>query len=57
MIAALRIRVGWYHYRKEQGHPITLRRALFSNMPRFSSYEQHEVGCPAWALLDYETVK
>lgn len=57
MITALRIRVGWYQYRKEQGHPITMWRALFSAYPRFGSYEQHEVGCPDWALRDYETVK
>lgn len=56
MITALQIRIGWYLYRKEQGHPITLWRALFSDLPRFGSYESHEAGCPNWALRDYKLV-
>jgi len=52
----LRVRYGWYTYRKSEGHPITLRRAFFSQPPRFGSYEEHEVGCPDWALRDYKLV-
>ena len=48
------IRIGWYRNRRKTGHPITLRRALFSDMPRFGSYEEYEVGCPHWALRAYE---
>jgi len=56
MFDVLWIRYGWYKYRKSNGHPISLRRALFSPYPRFGSYEQHEVGCPEWALRDYKLV-
>lgn len=56
MLNLLQIRYAWYAYRKEQGHPISLWRALFTPFPRFGSYERHEVGCPDWALRDYALV-
>lgn len=51
------VRVGWYQYRAKQGHPISWSRALFSDYPRFSCYEKDEVGCPDWALKDYQNVQ
>ena len=56
MLTTLQVRYGWYLYRKGEGHPITMWRALFSAMPRFGSYEQYEAGCPDWALRDYASV-
>ena len=53
MFETFLIRCGWYKHRKNNGHPITMWRALFSDMPRFSAYEQHEAGCPDWALQAY----
>ena len=44
MITALRIWIGWYRYRKAEGHPITMWRALFSAYPRFGPYEEGEAG-------------
>lgn len=50
-------RYGWWKYRREEKHPISIRRALFSKFPRFSSYEEDEEGCPDWAKEYYEKVK
>lgn len=50
-------RIGWWLYRREQGHPISLWRTLFGNQPRFGSYEANEEGCPEWAKKDYELIK
>jgi len=52
----IQMRWGWYKYRKTEGHPISLRRAFFSQPPRFGAYEAHEEGCPDWALRDYKIV-
>ena len=51
------IRWGWYKYRKELGYPISLRRAMFSQMPRFGSFEEHEAGCPDSDKRDYVLVR
>jgi hypothetical protein len=51
--AALQVRIGWYNYRKEDGFPITWRRALFSDLPRFGSYERNEPGCPVRTANEY----
>jgi hypothetical protein len=56
MFDVLQIRIGWYRYRKSLGYPITWRRALFSDMPRFGSFEECEEGCPQWAKRDYTLV-
>jgi hypothetical protein len=56
-LLGLMFRFGWWKYRKEQGHPISPLRAFFGKTPRFSSYEEHEEGCPDWAKRDYNTVK
>jgi hypothetical protein len=55
-IQVLMARYGWWLYRRQQGHPISLGRAFFKKVPRFSSYERDEKGCPDWALHDYEMV-
>ena len=57
MFYLLQIRWGWYLYRKELGYPISLRRAMFSQMPRFGSFYEGEVGCPDWATRDYVLVR
>jgi len=44
MISILRVRIGWFTYRKANGHPITLWRALFSDIPRLGPYEESEAG-------------
>ena len=51
------IRWGWYKYRKELGYPISLRRAMFSQMPRFGVFEEHEAGCPESDKECYNIVK
>jgi hypothetical protein len=56
-VVVLVIRYGWYRYRKEKGYPITLRRAMFSQMPRFGAFEEHEAGCPEWDKRYYDAVK
>ena len=56
-LIGIQIRWGWYKHRAELGYPITLRRALFSQFPRFGSFEEHEAGCPDWALRDYALVR
>ena len=56
-VAVLMIRYGWYKYRREKGYPITLRRAMFSQMPRFGAFEEHEAGCPESDKRDYDIVK
>jgi hypothetical protein len=53
----LGIRYQWYKFRKAKGYPITLRRAMFSQMPRFGAFEEHEAGCPEWDKRDYDAVK
>lgn len=53
----MQIRIGWYFYRKELGYPITWRRALFGQYPRFGAFEENEPGCPAHALRDYAIVR
>lgn len=57
MFVLFRIRIGWYKYRKELGYPITLRRALFSPMPRFGAFEECEVGCPSDCKRDYMLIR
>jgi hypothetical protein len=54
---ALQIRWGWYQSRKADGYPISIWRAMFSQFPRFGSYDEHEAGCPDWAKRDYKIVK
>ena len=51
------IRWGWYKYRKELGYPISLRCAMFSQMPRFGVFEEHEAGCPESDKRDYALVR
>jgi hypothetical protein len=51
------IRAGWYQQRKAEGYPITLRRAFFSQYPRFGAYEEHEAGCPESDKEYYNIVK
>jgi hypothetical protein len=51
------MRYGWYKQRKADGHPITLRRAFFSQYPRFGAYEEHEAGCPESDKAYYNIVK
>lgn len=48
---------GWYTLRKQQGHPITLRRAFFQARPQFGLYEYEEAGCPDWDRKAYQTVR
>ena len=56
-VVVLGIRYQWYRYRQAKGYPITLRRAMFSQMPRFGAFEEHEAGCPEWDKRDYDAVK
>jgi hypothetical protein len=56
-VMVLAARIGWHQYRKEQGHPISWRRALFGKFPRFSSFEEDEEGCPDWAKKYYDLVR
>ena len=51
------MRWGWYQHRKAAGYPISLRRAMFSQMPRFGAYEEHEAGCPESDKEYYNIVK
>jgi len=53
----LMTRYGWWKYRREQKHPISIRRALFGKFPRFSSFEENEEGCPDWAKKYYDLVR
>jgi hypothetical protein len=57
MFDALLIRWGWYQHRKYEGHPISLRRAMFSCIPRFGAYEECEAGCTPEAKRDYALVR
>jgi hypothetical protein len=50
-------RYGWWKLRRQQKHPITLRRAFFGKFPRFGCYEEDEEGCPEYAKRDYDLVK
>jgi len=51
------IRWGWYKYRRELGYPISLRRAMFSQPPRFGAFEEHEEGCPESDKRDYALIR
>lgn len=39
----LMLRWGWYKYRKQKGHPISIWRAFFGTHPRFGSYDEGEL--------------
>lgn len=56
MFNRLVVRAGWYVFRKSEGYPITVWRALFGRAPRFGAYEPGEHGCPDWLLREYEMV-
>ena len=56
MWLGLQWRRGWYRVRREDGHPISIWRAMFGQFPRFGSYERDEPGCPDWAKLEYDLV-
>ena len=51
------IRWGWYRLRKEEGHPISLWRAMFGMHPRFGAYEEDEEGCPDHCKRDYALLR